>query len=225
MDITEAMDTLKRLGTEQNRKIYKRHGVNGSAFGVSYSNLGKLRKKIKSDHDLAQRLWASSNHDARVLAMMIADPQQATDKELDSWVRDLDNSVIACAFSQFFSATPLARKKMEKWTKSKEEWIGTAGWDLLAFSAAGDKEAPDDYFENYLGIIQKEIHKSKNRVRHSMNGALIAIGIRNLRLQKKAVAAAGEIGSVNVDHGETGCKTPDAAQYIKKAAAHGRNRG
>jgi hypothetical protein len=50
MNITEAMDTLKQLGTEQNRKIYKRHGVNGSAFGVSYSELGKLRKKIKSDH-------------------------------------------------------------------------------------------------------------------------------------------------------------------------------
>ena len=224
MNVTEALDTLKQLGTEQNRKIYKRHGVKGDAFGVSYANLGKLRKKIKSDHDLAQRLWASSNHDARVLAMMIADPKQATDKELDSWVRDLDNSVIAGAFSQFVGTTPLARKKMETWTKSKEEWIGTAGWNLMAFIAAMDQELSDDYFEGYLGIIERDIHKSKNRARYSMNGALIAIGIRNPTLQKKAIAAAGKIGAVEVDHGQTGCKTPDAAQYIKKAAARGRRR-
>jgi 3-methyladenine DNA glycosylase AlkD len=222
MDIAQTMDTLEQLGTEQNRKIYKRHGVNGSAFGVSYANLGKLHKKIKADHGLAQKLWASSNHDARVLAMMIADPNQATDKELDSWAKDLENNVIAGAFAQFVGTTPLARKKMEKWTKSKEEWIGTAGWNLMALIAARDKEIPDDYFESYLGIIEKDIHKSKNRVRYSMNGALIAIGKRNPRLQKKAIAAAGNIGRVDVDHGETGCKTPDAAEYIKKAAGHRR---
>ena len=35
-----------------------------------------------------------------------------------------------------------------------------------------------------------------------------------------ATAAAKRIGKVDVDHGETGCKTPDAAPYIAKAAAH-----
>jgi len=176
MNITETLDSLKSLGTEQNRKIYKRHGVTGSAFGVSYANLGKLRKKIKTDHQLAQKLWTSSNHDARILAMMIADPGQTTDKELDSWAKDLDNVVIAGAFSEFVSTTPLARKKMEKWTKAREEWIGTAGWSLMAFIAARDKELSDDYFENYLAVIERDIHKSKNRVRYSMNGALMGSG-------------------------------------------------
>ena len=50
-----------------------------------------------------------------------------------------------------------------------------------------------------------------------MNGALIAIGLRSPALRKKAVAAARRIGKVDVDHGETGCKTPDADSYIEKA--------
>ena len=33
-------------------------------------------------------------------------------------------------------------------------------------------------------------------------------------------AAARRIGTVEVDHGETGCKTPDAEPYIKKTLAH-----
>jgi len=52
-----------------------------------------------------------------------------------------------------------------------------------------------------------------------MNSALIAIGLRNARLERLAQAAAAAVGKVEVDHGETGCVTPDAAAYIRKARA------
>ena len=67
--------------------------------------------------------------------------------------------------------------------------------------------------------FEREIHTRKNRVRYSTNNALIAIGARSSRLEKKALAIAKKIGRVEVDHGETGCKTPDAASYIPKARA------
>ena len=57
-----------------------------------------------------------------------------------------------------------------------------------------------------------------------MNSALIGIGMRSPAFEKKAIAAAGRIGKVEVDHGETGCKTPAAAAYIRKAAAHQRSK-
>ena len=47
---------------------------------------------------------------------------------------------------------------------------------------------------------------------------MIAIGTRNSDLQEKAVATAVRIGKVEVDHGETGCKTPEAVSYIRKVA-------
>jgi hypothetical protein len=53
-----------------------------------------------------------------------------------------------------------------------------------------------------------------------MNGALIAIGLRNPAMEKRAVDIAKKIGRVVVDHGETACKTPDAIEYIKKTKAH-----
>ena len=48
-----------------------------------------------------------------------------------------------------------------------------------------------------------------------MNSALIAIGIRNEDLERQAIEIAREIGKVQVDHGATSCKTPDAEAYIK----------
>lgn len=219
MNKTDVMKTLEKMGTAQNRKVYARHGVTGKMFGVSYANQGKLTKMIKTDHDLAMSLWASGNHDARILATMIADPTKAESRLLDSWAKDLDNYVITDAFINYVGKAPLAMKKMEKWTKSKDEWTGQAGYGLLATLAMRDEELNDDYFAEYLEMIEAKIDTSKNRIRHAMNNALIAIGMRNKKLEKRAIAAAKRIGKVEVEHGETGCKTPDAIPYIKRAAA------
>ena len=216
MEYKDVMAELETMGTAQNRKVYARHGVGENMFGVSYANIGKLKKKIKVDQKLAERLWASGNHDARVLATMIADPAVMDERTLEAWARDLDNYVVTDAFSSLAACTPVAHKKMEKWTRAKGEWVCTTGWNLLARLASAPRGLPDDFFEPHLEAIESQIHESKNRVRHAMNMALISIGTRSNRLEKKAVASAKRIGPVEVDHGETSCKTPDAAAYIKK---------
>lgn len=216
---TDLLQELEALGTEQNRKIYARHGVGENMYGVSYANLGALKKRLKTNHELALELWASGNHDARVLATMIADPEQADSQTLDAWARDLDNYVITDAFSTYAAATPFARDRAESWIQSDDEWIATAGWNLMGVLAGNDQSLPDSYFEPYLAIIERDLHASKNRVRHAMNGAVIAIGVRNDALEAESVAAAKRIGKVVVDHGKTDCKTPDAIAYIAKTRA------
>lgn len=216
MTKTEAMRQLKAFGTAQNRKVYARHGVGEKMFGVSYADLGKLKRKVRQDHQLALQLWGTGNHDARVFATMIADPDEVDNALLEAWVKDLDNYVVSDAFAGMASRTKYARKNLEKWSNAKAEWVGRTGWLLLAHLARTDQEFTDAYLENYLAIIREGIHNRKNRVRDAMNSALIAIAMRNDKLQKKALAAAKVIGKVEVDHGETGCKTPDAVTYIAK---------
>ena len=213
------LEELRALGTEQNRKVYRRHGVRGDLYGVGHGDLKKLHKRIKVDHELARQLWATGNHDARILAMLVADPARADSATLDAWAGDLRDYVVTDALSGSVARTPLARAKMEGWIESPDEWVGTAGWNLLGHLAGHDRALPDDYFLPYLARIERDIHAAKNRVRYAMNNALIAIGSRNAALEEQAVAAAGRIGTVVVDHGETGCKTPDAAASIKKTAA------
>lgn len=187
--------------------------------GVSFANLKALKKKIKTDQRMAERLWNSGNHDARVLATMIADPQGMRAIELERWVRDLDNYVVADAFSSFVSRTPFAQAKAEKWLVSRKEFIGQAGYNLLAYLAMGDNDLPNTYFVDHLKRIEAGIDNCANRTRHAMNQALIAIGLRNPALKRRAVAAARRIGEVEVDHGETSCKTPNAVDYIAKVEA------
>lgn len=217
MDLNEALAALEAAGTAQNRKVYRRHGVGDPLYGVSYANQGRLAKQNKHDTELAVGLWKSGNHDARILAAMIADPREVSSSQLDAWVRDLDSYVLTDAFSDLVSQSPFARTKVRKWIRSGKEFVGAAGWNVLARLARQDPELTDEQLEDHLATIEVEIHNRKNRTRHSMNSALIAIGIRNPSLESKALAAARRIGKVEVDHGETSCKTPDATAYIKKA--------
>ncbi|HYO13473.1 MAG TPA: DNA alkylation repair protein [Thermoanaerobaculia bacterium] len=220
MDLQETLHQLESLGTEQNRKTYRRHGARENLYGVSWADLGKLQKKIKKDHALAVELWVTGNHDARILATMIADPKAMTSEELDAWAGSLTNYTETDAFSKLAAGSPLIREKIDRWTEADHEWIESAGWNLLAHLAMGKNgDVPNDYFERHLEAIERDIHNRKNRVRYAMNSALIAIGGRNEKLTEKALAAAAKIGKVEVDHGETGCKTPQAAEYIQKMVA------
>ena len=149
---------------------------------------------------------------------MIADPALATRALLAAWSRGINNYVITDAFAKLAAVSPYRRPVMEQWTKSKDEWVGAAGWNITAQLAMNETALPDAYFSPFLAGIAKRIHTSKNRVRHAMNNAVIASGLRSPALRAEALAAASAIGKVVVDHGETGCKTPDAAAYIAKAA-------
>lgn len=224
MTLDETMQALREMGTEQNRKVYARHGAGPNTFGVSFANLGKLKKQIRTDHSLARELWASGNTDAMTLATMVADPSSVTAVELDGWLRDLSYYMLAALLAGFVAKTPHAAKKREQWTQGKEDLKAQTGWNLVGFAAMQDTSLDDAYFAARIAEIESKIHLAKNRTRHAMNGALIAIGMRNESLKKLAVAAARRIGKVVVDHGETGCVTPDAIAYIDKAEESKRRR-
>lgn len=219
MTFDDTMQQLESAGTEQNRKVYGRHGVKRDMFGVSYAHLGKLKKQIKQDHKLALELWQSQNHDAMVLATMIADPSTVTKETLQDWSADLDSYVIADALASFIGKTPHTKDLLELWLRSDHEFIGQTGWSLLAGLAMKPNDLPDRYFEAHLQTIEQNIHTQKNRVKHAMNQSLIGIGIRNEVLEAKAKRIATSLGKIDVSHGETACKTPNALAYIDKTLA------
>jgi 3-methyladenine DNA glycosylase AlkD len=219
MNAKDVLAELEACGSAQTRKTYARHGIGPRMFGVSYANLYRLQKKLKTDHEIAIALWASGIHDARILATMIADPARLDSQTIDAWLKDADNSVQADALAGLVGRGSLWPRKYKKWIASKEEHVSLAGWHLLARAALHDETLDDDFFAAWLPRLERTIHTEPNRTRYSMNNALIVIGVRSPQLTRLALASAKRIGKVEVDHGETSCQTPDAAAYIKKTMA------
>lgn len=215
------LEELEHLGTDQNVKIYKRHGAKEPLFGVSFANLKKLTKKYNGDTELSLKLWDSKNMDARVLATMIADPNQIKSSQLDQWVKDTDYTVLAGYMGSLVGKSPFFKAKFTKWHKSNKEFEKDTAFSMISSILKNDPSKLDDELAKYLlEYISSNIHNSANYAKAAMNNCLIALGVYKPKLTKKTISIAKKIGKVEVDHGETNCKTPDAISYIEKTIAH-----
>lgn len=216
-ELASVMAELEAAGTEQNRKIYRRHGAPEPLFGVSFSFLQTLKKRLKANQALAEQLWATGNTDARTLAVLLTEPKRMTAETLDAWAQDLNYQVLGGYFAKHTAKrSPHAKTLLPSWLTSNRELTVAAAWDLVAILAMDDAALTDEEQSQYLETIEAMIHQAPNWVRNAMNGALIAIGGSNDRLAMRALTAAARIGTVEVDHGETACETPDATAYIQK---------
>ena len=218
--LDETMRALEKAGSAQTRKTYARHGAVEPLFGVSFATLKTLTKKIGVDHELALALWDTGNHDARMLAMKIADPAKISSSTLDRWASENRMRMCGGYVTMLAAESPHGSAKARKWLASSDATLRVAGWTLAGHLANLDEESADDWFVRLLAQIEKSIHSAPNREREAMNRAVITIGGRNAALRKAASAAAKRIGKVEVDHGDTACKTPDAGPYIEKMWAH-----
>jgi 3-methyladenine DNA glycosylase AlkD len=163
-------------------------------LGISVPTLRQLAKEIGTDHNLAQELWASGIHEARLLATMIDIPNQVTEQQMDAWVKDFDSWDVCdqCCLN-LFRKTPFAYDKVEEWSRREEEFVKRAGFALMATLAVHDKKAGDDTFIAFLPIIKREATDERNFVKKAVNWALRQIGKRNLSLNQFAIHAVQEI--------------------------------
>jgi 3-methyladenine DNA glycosylase AlkD len=225
MTLEQAMAALEQAGSEQTRKTYRRHGVSAPMFGVSFATLKSLLKAIGVDHELAVQLWDTGNYDACNLALKIADPAQMTPADLDHWARSSAQANCASYVANLATEGPHGLECAQRWLASENDAERAAGWSTVGALAMTDASIPDDWFLARLIDIEHRIHSAANALRTPMNNALIAIGCRNAALHSAAGMAAKRIGKVDIDHGDTACKTPDAASSMDKAWAHSTGKG
>jgi 3-methyladenine DNA glycosylase AlkD len=194
-DAKRVLRELRRLGERRNIEGMARFGIVAkNVYGVSKPRLDELARKIGRNHALGLELWETGNHDARILAGMVAERKLVTAKQMERWVRDFDNWDICdgTCCHLFVFAMP-AWQKAHLWSRRKKEFEKRAGFALAAFLACHDKDAPDAEFEKYLEVIEREAWDERNFVSKAVNWALRNIGKRNLALNRAAIACAQRI--------------------------------
>ena len=225
--VASIMAELKKKGKESTRKIYARHGmVTENMYGVSVADLKVIAKTIKGKQALACDLYATGNMDAMYLAGMVADGAKMSVKELNAWAEGAANLQMIAEYTVPWVTVENAqgRELALEWTKSKKEHVSSSGWCTLSGLVATKPDSALNLveIEGLLGRVVKEIKGAQNRVRYTMNGFVIAVGIYVKPLSKQAKAAARQIGVVSVDVGDTACDVPVATDRIEKIEASGR---
>jgi 3-methyladenine DNA glycosylase AlkD len=61
------------------------------ALGVGVPDIRKIAARAGKDRRLADELWATGVHEARILATLVAEPQALDDRRMEAWVADLSS--------------------------------------------------------------------------------------------------------------------------------------
>jgi 3-methyladenine DNA glycosylase AlkD len=193
--VRRAVAELKRYGERRNVEGMARFGIRAKKVcGVSKPKLDAIAKRIGKNHDLGLKLWETGIHDARILGVLISEPDRVTPAQMEKWVRDFDNWDVcdgSCCHL-FVDAAP-AWEKAFAWSTRKKEFEKRAGFALAAYLAVHDKEAADAGFREFLKAIEREAWDERNFVRKAVNWALRNIGKRNRRLNREAIATGERI--------------------------------
>ena len=224
MTLDEIIQQLQKFGNESTKKVLVKHGAREPFYGVKVEDLKKIVKKVKTDYPLSLELYNTGNSDAMYLAGLIADPGKMTRDDLNDWVEKaywyyLSEFTVPWVTSESRHGVELALQ----WIDSEKENIAAAGWATFASIAAVKQDSEIDavLYNKLLERVSKTIHNEKNRVRHTMNNFVIAVGGYCTHLSSEAIDVASTLGKVQVDMGGTACKVPDATVYIQKM--HARN--
>jgi 3-methyladenine DNA glycosylase AlkD len=195
MHCKDILQQLKSLSNPEAVAGMARFGINPSnTYGVSIPALRKMAREIGNDHPLAQQLWSSGIHEARILAGMIDVPDMVSEEQMESWAADFDSwDICDQVCSNLFDKTEFAYQKAVEWSSRKEEFVKRAGFVLIAALTVHDKKANDKEFLKFLPIIKREAVDERNFVRKAVNWALRQIGKRNRDLNRAAVETAKEI--------------------------------
>lgn len=198
MTYRQVITRLKKMANPRNAVGMARFGINPKrTLGISIPNLRRLAREIGRDHTLAQRLWESGFHEARILAGWVADPARVTETLAERWVNDFDSWDVCDQVTPLFERAPFAQKKIRRWASSKREFVKRAAFAMIAGLAVHDKIAADEHFERYFQLIKRASTDERNFVRKAVNWSLRSIGKRNRRLNRKAVAAAKAIARID----------------------------
>jgi 3-methyladenine DNA glycosylase AlkD len=193
-EVEEILVQFEQLRNSKNIAGMARFGIRvkeDNAFGISVVNLRKMAKRYGKNQPLAEALWKTGWHEARIIASLIADKEIFTQKLMDLWVKDIDSwdTCDQCCIN-IFRELPYAYDKIYAYAPSEEEFIRRTAFSLIATLAVGDKTQSDKVFTDLLKLVERYAVDERNFVKKALNWALRSIGKRNIALHPEALKLA-----------------------------------
>ena len=197
MTAAEILAQIRALSSPSFKKqMQMRFGINTQfAVGTPVTKLRQLARKLpKTDQALADALWATRVHEARILASMLADPARMTREQLTAWAYELNSWDIcdACACHLFSKVkNPIALA--EKCIKKEAEFVRRAGFATLCFLAMPRAKTKNEDLIKLLPLVKIHAADPRPMVFKAVNWTLRSIGKKNPQLTPHALSCAHEI--------------------------------
>lgn len=193
--VDDIIKELKNLSVPERKADFLRFGINiDNALFIQMPVLRDIAKSLGKNHKLAEDLWDTGVHEARIIACLIDEPDNVTEKQMEKWVKDF-NSWDVCdqCCNNLFRKTRFAHQKAIEWSSREEEFVKRAGFVMMAVLAVHDKRSGENVFLKFLKIAKKESTDERNFVKKAVNWAIRQIGKRDKCLNQKATTICHQI--------------------------------
>ncbi len=220
MTVADVLAELAALEDPKVRAVNERHGDD---HGVNLGALRALAKRLKTQQELACRLWATDDTAARLLALLICRPKAFARTELDGMLRAARTpKVHDWLVNYVVKKSPHAEELRLTWTADADPVVASAGWALTTERVAKQPEGLD--LGGLLDVIEAELKDAPDRLQWAMNHCLAQIGIEHAEHRARAIDI-GERLQVLADYPTPpNCTSPFAPVWIAEMTSrrHGR---
>jgi len=165
-----------------------------SAIGIRMRLLGIFAKTYKRNQVLAEALYDTTIHEARILATPISEPKIISINTVDKWVHEF-NSWDLCdkACSNVFVKTSFALQLPLRYRNDKREYLNRCAYVMIAYISVHLKKLNDNELLPFLKIIKENTLDDRNFVKKAAHWALRTINKRNAYLMHYTIKTCNEM--------------------------------
>ncbi|MEU5317622.1 DNA alkylation repair protein [Streptomyces sp. NPDC021056] len=210
--VAEVMAELAGLEDPKVRQVNERHGDD---HGVNLGKLRALAKRLKTQQELARRLWETDDTAAKLLATLICRPKAFERDELDTMLRTARTpKVHDWLVNYVVKKSPHSEELRQAWFADPDPVVASAGWALTTERVAKKPEGLD--LEGLLDVIEADMKDAPDRLQWAMNHCLAQIGIDHPGHRARAIDIGEHLQVLKDYPTPPGCTSPFAPVWISE---------
>ncbi|MFI6265362.1 DNA alkylation repair protein [Micromonospora sp. NPDC051006] len=210
--VAEVMAELAALEDPRAREVNEKHGDD---HGVNLGKLRALAKRLKTQQELARRLWATEDTAARLLAILICRPKAFERDELDAMLREARKpKVHDWLVNYVVKKNPHSEELRLTWSADPDPVVASAGWALTTERVAKKPEGLD--LAGLLDVIEAKMKDAPDRLQWAMNHCLAQIGIEHAEHRVRAIDIGERLQVLKDYPTSPGCTSPFAPTWINE---------
>lgn len=195
MNCDEIIAELRCLSSEKHKANVVKMGIpEECSLGVSTGDIRTLAKAVGKSDELADQLWHSGLHEAKLLAVLLYDKKTVDEETISSLMDD----VISWDLCDHLCKNLILKYKgyevfIRRWCDHQGTYFKRAAYTLMAAAAVHDKSITENDITCYLDWIRQYSDDDRDHVKKAVSWALREIGKRDFDCQEKALMVAYEL--------------------------------
>lgn len=208
--VVEVMAELAALEDPKMREVNERHGDD---HGVNLTSLRAVAKRLKTQHELAVRLWETDDTAAKLVALLICRPRAFSRDDLDAMLRAARTpKVHDWLVNYVVKKSPHREELRVAWLADPDPVVRSAGWTLTIDRVAKDAAGLD--LPGLLDVIEATMKDAPDRLQWELNHCLAQIGISHADLRARAIDIGERLEVLKDYPTPPNCTSPFAPTWI-----------